>query len=190
MATLPPAADPAAEAGSLTTDSEQPQNMAAKPSSDTDNPQPTQSVGSLVILLASILLAMFIVGLDRTIIATVSVEPLGPYPRQGANILSLGNAPDHRRIQLLFRPRLVWRLVSPDILCLAAPVRKGLHRLLHQMGTARQHPVLRSRLSPLRRRSQFSGLHHRQIVHGGRRRWNLGWCCKSTIELFNPFSAR
>lgn len=70
MATLPSAADPAAEAGSLTTESDQPRNMAAKPPSDTGNPQPTHSVGSLVILLASILLAMFIVGLDRTIIAT------------------------------------------------------------------------------------------------------------------------
>lgn len=70
--------------------------MAAKPPSDTGNPQPTHSIGSLVILLASILLAMFIVGLDRTIIATVSMNTIDLYWRQGADILWLGNAPDYR----------------------------------------------------------------------------------------------
>jgi hypothetical protein len=36
-----------------------------------EKPQPPRSTASLVVLLASVLLSMFIVGLDRTIIATV-----------------------------------------------------------------------------------------------------------------------
>jgi hypothetical protein len=36
-----------------------------------EKPQPPRSLASLVVLLASVLLSMSIVGLDRTIIATV-----------------------------------------------------------------------------------------------------------------------
>ncbi|KAK4244127.1 major facilitator superfamily transporter aflatoxin efflux [Corynascus novoguineensis] len=71
MVDPPRPADSAGEAAPLSTGTgTQSQDMASKSSSQPTNPQPNQSVRSLVALLTSILLAIFIVGLDRTIIAT------------------------------------------------------------------------------------------------------------------------
>jgi hypothetical protein len=75
------AAKPGAEARSVTTDTgeqDPPQDgvSAQETSSKPDSSPPTQPLASLVVLLASVLLAMFIVGLDRTIIATVRKTPI------------------------------------------------------------------------------------------------------------------
>lgn len=99
-----------------------------------ESPQPKLSSAKSILVLSSILIAMFLVALDRTIIATVlSLSTLQPSTQ--TNTIP-GHPSNLQLILLSLLRRLVRLLLPPHNLRAAAPLWKALHPFPYQAHSA------------------------------------------------------
>lgn len=91
----------------------------------------THPMWKIAVLLCLLLICMFLVALDRSVIATVRLPSVSKHLGIEADQLSLGYTPNYGRIPLCWGHWLVWKFLSADLLWLSATVWESLHILRH-----------------------------------------------------------
>lgn len=85
----------------------------------------------IAILLCLLLICMFLVALDRSVIATVRLPLVYQHSSIEADRLSLGYTPNHGRIPLCWGHWLVRKFLSAHLLWVSATVWESLHIFRH-----------------------------------------------------------